>query len=306
MRKRRLCIEDYTISLVYAHPIELSAAIKILDKEHDDLHHHNDDSNLYTFGSITRHNVMIACLPMGQLSNSLAATVAMQMTSKFKSLRFGLFLGIGGGVPSDETDIQLGDVVVSQPKGEFGGVVQYDFGTTEAGRRFRRTGFLNAPPTILLNTLSGLQAKHTRGDNQIPKYLEAITFLDTFRRDQAGPDLLFKLSYAHISGPTCDRCDSAKVIIWVPCRGSKINIYYRTIASGSQVIKDRITRDRLSAELGGIFCIEMEAVGLINDFLCLVIHGICNYTNSHKNDRWQGYVAVAAAAYTKELLSIVR
>jgi nucleoside phosphorylase len=45
-------------------------------------------------------------------------------------------------------------------------------------------------------------------------------------------------------------------------------------------------RDQLSAELGGVLCFEMEAAGLINSFLCLVIRGICDYANSHKNKRW--------------------
>jgi len=33
-------------------------------------------------------------------------------------------VGIGGGAPSPRHDILLGDVVVSNPEGNFGGVVQ--------------------------------------------------------------------------------------------------------------------------------------------------------------------------------------
>ena len=46
--------------------------------------------------------------------------MANQMLSSFPSIRFGLLVGIGGGVPSEETDIRLGDVVVSKPKGPQG------------------------------------------------------------------------------------------------------------------------------------------------------------------------------------------
>lgn len=49
----------------------------------------------------------------------------------------------------------------------------------------------------------------------------------------------------------------------------------------------------------------MEAAGLMNDFPCLVIRGICDYADSHKNDKWQPYAAAVAAAYMKELLSII-
>lgn len=71
-----------------------------------------------------------------------------------------------------------------------------------------------------------------------------------------------------------------------------------------QVMKHGMTRDRL-AEKHGILCFEMEAAGLMNLLPCLVIRGICNYSDSHKNKKWQGYAALTAAAYAKELLSVV-
>ena len=88
-------------------------------------------------------------------------------------------------------------------------------------------------------------------------------------------------------------------------RSQEIVIHYCTIASGNQVIRDGTTRDRLSSELGDVLCFEMEAAGLVNSFLCLVIRGICDYADSHKNKRWQAYAAGTAAAYTKEVLSVI-
>jgi nucleoside phosphorylase len=64
-------------------------------------------------------------------------------------------------------------------------------------------------------------------------------------------------------------------------------------------------RDRVSAELGGVLCFEMEAAGLMNSFPCLVIRGICDYADSHKNKRWQPYAAATAAACAKEVLSVI-
>ena len=81
-------------------------------------------------------------------------------------------------------------------------------------------------------------------------------------------------------------------------------VYYGLIASGNQVIKDGRIRDLLAQELG-ILCFEMEAAGLMNNFPCLVIRGICDYSDSHKNRQWQGYAAATAAAYAKELLSVI-
>ena len=82
-------------------------------------------------------------------------------------------------------------------------------------------------------------------------------------------------------------------------------MHYGTIASGNQVIKDAAVRDRLSAELGRVLCFKMEAAGLINSFLCLVVRGVCDYADSYKNKRWQAYAATTAAGYAKEMLSVI-
>ena len=58
-------------------------------------------------------------------------------------------------------------------------------------------------------------------------------------------------------------------------------------------------------ELGGVICFKIEAAGLINDFPYLIIRGICDYTDSYKNKKWQLYTAVTVAAYVKEILSII-
>ncbi|KAK8099831.1 hypothetical protein PG999_010205 [Apiospora kogelbergensis] len=78
-------------------------------------------------------------------------------------------------------------------------------------------------------------------------------------------------------------------------------IHYGLIASANQLMKDATVRDRLAAEKG-VLCFEMEAAGLMNTFPCLVIRGICDYSDSHKNKDWQGFAAIMAAAYAKDLL----
>src|ERR1700761_17531 len=157
MAPQRLERDDYTVGWICALPVELAAAQEMLDEEYGDLKQDEHDENIYSLGRIGEHNVVIVCLPAGLIGNNPAAVVATQMRATFKSLRFGLMVGIGGGVPSAETDIRLGDVVVSQPYKGHGGVIQYDFGkATPSG--FERTGFLNSPPKILLGAVSKLQA----------------------------------------------------------------------------------------------------------------------------------------------------
>lgn len=72
------------------------------------------------------------------------------------------------------------------------------------------------------------------------------------------------------------------------------------------MIKDGISRDKLLEDLDDIMCVEMEAAGLMDHFPCLVIRGICDYADSHKNYVWQKYAAATAATYTKMLLTFMR
>jgi len=299
----RLTRKDYTVGWVCALPIELAAAQEMLDEEHQGLPQDADDSNIYTLGRMGEHNVVIACLPAGQMGNNSAASVALQMKSSFNAIRFGLMVGIGGGVPSTEHDVRLGDVVISQPFREYGGVVQYDFGkTTPSG--FVRSGFLNAPPTALLNAIASLRAKHLRRRVGLLSHLSRLRSLPEFTRDNAGSDVLFEATYKHVGGVGCEQCNKEKVVHRQP-RDQEIMIHYGTIASGNQVIRDAAVRDRVSSKLGGVLCFEMEAAGLMNSFPCLVIRGICDYADSHKNKKWQAYAAGTAAACAKEILSVI-
>jgi nucleoside phosphorylase len=304
MAQRCFLHEDYTVGWVCALPVELAAAAELLDEEHRGLPQDPSDTNIYTLGRMGEHNVVVACLPAGRTGNNSAAAAAVQMKSKFISIRFGLMVGIGGGVPSDAADVRLGDVVISQPYMQHGGVVQYDFGKTTPNG-FVQTGFLNAPPTILLNALAKLQANCYRRKSDISVYLSALCHLPEFARDNSSPDILFESTYNHVGGPTCERCSKDRLLKRTTRGSQEIIVHYGTIASGNQVMRDGVARDRISSGLGGVLCFEMEAAGLMNSFPCLVIRGICDYADSHKNKRWQAYAAATAAACAKEILSVI-
>ncbi|KAL7815164.1 hypothetical protein V8C26DRAFT_429541 [Trichoderma gracile] len=292
---------DYTVGWICALPIELAAAQEMLDEEHEII----DDINTcsYTLGRIGDHNVVLATLPAGQTGTNSAAAVAVQLQSDFPAMRFGLMVGVGGGVPGVE-DVRLGDVVVSQPQSMHGGVVQYDLGKTRPGG-FERTGFLNTPPTVLLNATAQLQARQLRFKNMLSVHISRANHLPHFTRENAGDDHLYQATYQHVGASSCDGCSSDFLINRPVRKGLGVRVHHGTIASGNQVMRDGVARDKLSGELGGVLCFEMEAAGLMNRFPCLVIRGICDYADSHKNASWQPYAALTAAAYARELLSVV-
>ncbi|XEU97295.1 hypothetical protein FSHL1_002581 [Fusarium sambucinum] len=316
--------DDYTVGWVCALPKEQTAATAMLDQRHTDLLKPSTDPNTYTLGSVGSHNVVITCLPKGQIGNNPAATVAAFMTSTFPSIRFGLMVGIGGGIPPK---VRLGDVVVSTPSDGFPGVVQWDLGKAKEGGKFERTGSLNNPPTALLTVLSKLESEHELNGPKIPAYLDELKekwpkLVPKYLRSDSLEDVLFRRDYGHVTkGMDCDAipdseeeeeeeeencrfCDKTQVIKRKP---REMRVHYGLIASGNQVIKDAAFRKKLTEDLGGhVLCVEMEAAGLVNSFPCVIIRGICDYADSHKNKDWQEHAAAVAAAFAKELLAHVQ
>jgi nucleoside phosphorylase len=287
--------------------VELAAVEGMLDEIHESLPS-SRDQNGYTLGRIGTHNIVVAVMPA--IGNNRAASVAVQLLNDFRSIRFGLLVGIGGGLPGEGDDIRLGDVVVSKPTATFGGVVQYDAGKVALGGILQRTGALKPPPTVLMANIQQLQAQQIRSGSQIPRHLAAmLEKYPNMRMRQyiyqgAEHDQLFEAKYAHKGGTTCQNCDGTKVVKRPSRYGPHPDIHYGTIGSGNTVIKDGATRERLRKDLG-VLCVEMEAAGLMDEFSCLVIRGICDYADSHKNKRWQPYAAATAAAYMKELLYVI-
>ncbi|OQV04219.1 hypothetical protein CLAIMM_09135 [Cladophialophora immunda] len=307
MTSRRLRHEDFHVGWICALPLELAAAADMLDEEYQALPADSRDSNVYTFGRIAEHNVVLACLPAGRIGTNSAAAVAIQMISKFPAIRFGLMVGIGGGVPSGDSDVRLGDVVVSQPNAGRSGVIQYDPRKIIPGG-YRQTGFLNSPPRVLLSALAKLQAQYLGDKRSHAGFLVRNRHRLDFADDPSNPehDLLFEANYTHVvEGHTCDQCNKEKLVPRLSREPPGSMVHYGTIASGNQVIKDGVARDKLSSELGGVLCFEMEAAGLMNDFPCLVIRGISDYADSHKNKTWQPRAAATAAAFAKEVLSVI-
>lgn len=325
---------DYAVGWVCALSKEQTAATAMLDVVHDNLPTPEGDHNAYTLGSIGKHNIVIACLPEGVYGTNAAATVVSRMLSTFPSIRFGLMVGIGGGIP--DRDVRLGDVVVSVPQDAFPGVVQWDMGRASQ-EGFQRTGALNHPPNILLSAVSKLRTEHDLNGPRIQMYLDQMKekyprLASKYMRSDALKDILFASDYAHepkhsvysqndhshsdnrysagmnresILNNDCYLCDSTKVVNREP--REQMEVHYGLIASGNQVIKNAVERDRINATLGGgVLCFEMEAAGLMNNFPCLVIRGICDYADSHKNKKWQEHAAAVAAAYAKELLQEVQ
>ncbi|KAL9572119.1 hypothetical protein ACKAV7_003836 [Fusarium commune] len=286
----------YTIAWICALPKEMVAAHAMLDDVHEALPRYANDINTYAFGSIRRHNVVIACLPMGQYGMNNAVTVLTHLIRTFTSIRLCLMVGIGGGMPREGFDIRLGDVVVGTK------VVQHDLGKIVGNGQIMRTADPRTLNPLIGTAVSFLQAKHVLDSSQIPLIVE-----ERFKRyaqynRPTTEDRLFISIYQHnTQASNCDDCSPSAIV--QRCKRSTNGpfIHYGTIASGNQVMKDSIQRDSIAKQLNAI-CFDMEAAGLMDICPCLSIRGICDYSDSHKNDEWQEYAAATAAACARELL----
>ncbi|KAM6523164.1 hypothetical protein FSOLCH5_003783 [Fusarium solani] len=101
----------YTVGILCALPKELLAVRTLFDTKHSKPKNLCGDVNNYALGTISGHMVVAACLPAGEYGTNAAADSASNMRRSFQSIAFCLLVGIGGGAPTPQNDIRLGDVV---------------------------------------------------------------------------------------------------------------------------------------------------------------------------------------------------
>ncbi|KAL4862739.1 hypothetical protein BDV12DRAFT_39188 [Aspergillus spectabilis] len=296
--------DAYTVAWICALPLELAAAKVMLDKVHPALPQPKSDHNVYTLGSVSGHNVVVVCLPAGVYGTTSATAAVAHMKSTYRNIQFGLMVGIGGGVPHENLDIRLGDIVVSKPNDTSSGVIQYDYGKTLHNKQLHRTGSLNKPPLLLLKVIAQMESDYMLGKALFSDIMASSLQKEEVQKQFPRPlkDQLFKSTYNHIGdGSNCLACDQNQLVDRPERMTEMPYIHYGLIASGNQVMKDARTRDSIAQDLE-VLCFEMEAAGLMDEIPSLVIRGICDYCDSHKHKEWQAYSALVAAAYARALL----
>jgi len=191
-----------------------------------------------------------------------------------------------------------------------GGVLQYDLGKTIKDGKFIQTGSLNKPPTVLMTGVSKLRARYLRKGNAIREHVDSMlesnpAMQQNFKHRNPEDDQLFQVDYDHMDGKKdCKNCNEDRLVRRKSRTPDVPVVHYGLIGSANQVMRHGVTREKLRQERG-ILCFEMEAAGLMDNFPCLVIRGICDYSDTHKNKDWQSYAAATAAAYAKELLGVI-
>lgn len=315
MAATRYLRTDYNVAWICPLPdVELLPARLMLDERHDPPSIDTTyDDNTYICGMIKGHRVVIATLPKGLTGNVNASRLTGPLFKSFPNIKIALLVGIGGGVPRSEPsndpleDIHLGDVVVGWPGDGKPGVIYHEQGRAMVNDEFEIVGTTDKPEWRLVQALGVLSLNQEMEETTFPEQVSRLQGKPKFAMPDLKHDRLFQASYCHIGdkGSSCKSCDLTQ-IVQRPTRMDEQRgafvFHQGRIATGNSVVRDGELRDKISKQCGGVLCVEMEAAGVDINGRCLVIRGISDYADSHKNDMWKQYAAGNAAAFARELL----
>ncbi|KAF2647204.1 TPR-like protein [Lophiostoma macrostomum CBS 122681] len=312
---RQLRCTDYHVAWICpVADVELLPARLMLDEEHSTPPYNTHyDENTYVCGTINGHAVVISTCPLGETGNLNAGRLTGSMFKTFPNIRMAVLVGIGGGIPRATAsenaldDIHLGDVVVGWPGDGKPACVYHNRGRSKVDGEFEMVGTMQNPEWRLLQALSILASDHEMGKPTFADQLKRLQKYKKLAHPGLDHDRLFRAAYHHIGDyrSNCVACDQNE-LVQRPARtedDKRSFIFHRgRIATGNSVIQDGELRDQIGARCDGALCVEMEAAGVDVNKRCLVIRGISDYADSHKNDVWKSHAAGNAAAFARELL----
>ncbi|PLN86567.1 Pfs, NB-ARC and TPR domain protein [Aspergillus taichungensis] len=329
--------DGFTIAIICALTVEAEAVEEHFDEIFDRLGKlygkHPMDVNAYINGRIGVHNVVLAYMP--EMGKTSAARVASSVPFSYPNIEIGLVVGICGGAPRSpgDEDIFLGDVVISDA------VMEYDFGEQYPSGFQRQSDIKNIlgnPDSEIRNILTGIKASDTRRkfQDQLLQHLHRIQqSSEKWTRPRFTDDVVFNPLYHHkhhdeASSVEClcsegnhasFRCKLAATqnCTELGCHENQINrrrdstkpenisIHIGTVGSASTVMKSGEDRDQL-VKTEQVLGVEMEGAGVWDIFPCIIIKGVCDYADSHKNKIWQAYAAATGSCAAKTFLEYWR
>ncbi len=287
-----------SVLLVCALPKETHAVLSILDElPQDTIPGPPGDPNHYWLGSFksggATRRVLIATSGMGNNSAAIVATHALR--SFHDDIGHVIMVGIAGGCPSPskpDDHVRLGDIVVLNEQG----LLQYDFTKrTAQGDAIRRSPQL--PSKALLEAAKTLTIRQFADDAPWEATIVAAARGD-LRRPASKTDVLHDAHGARVAHPKQGKRKHGKPLV-----------HHGAIGSANILLKDPSARDMLR-DTYNVRAVEMEGSGLQDagwhvEKDIMVVRGICDYCDAHKNDTWQAYAALVAAAYARALVEAI-
>ena len=334
--------EDFRIALICALPLEYDAVAlqfdEFWDEDGEEYGRAPGDTNTYTTGRIGNHNVVLTILP--NMGKAAATGAAANFRCSYSQLQLALIVGICGGVPIARThEAVLGDVVISKNviQFDFGRQFPNAFVTKDT-----LENNLSRPNKDIRSLVASFEAEFIRDRlrRKAGEYLSNLQVTATSKRRRQDykylgvtEDKLFPATYQHkhrapqlcdvCQGETENYCEEAAraSCAELNCDEGQLlsrgvlkskdelelkemqcpEIFVGRIASGDTVVKSGEHRDQL-AKQHNVIAFEMEGAGAWDEVPCIVIKGICDYADSHKNKKWQSFAAATASSVMKAVL----
>ncbi|KAF3281105.1 hypothetical protein TWF970_002279 [Orbilia oligospora] len=328
---------EFRIAIICALPLEADAVQALFDQIYEDgseIHRKlHGDHNIYTIGTMGGQNIILCHLPGMGVTN--AASAAENLRRSYTQIRLVLITGICGAIPylpnHGHEEVILGDVIISDS------LIKYDFGRKYPDKFERKNGkeeIIEPPNSEIRGLLGKLKTRRFKDNFEreaagVLQALQAGKGNECYRYPGAKNDILFPAAYPHkayqlesLTNCTCFKCTIASDKV---CDGirkkdcgalgcgertmsvqrerlaqSNIlpSIHIGKMASADTVMKSGKDRDELARE-EDVIGFEMEGAGVWGRVpACVIIKGVCDYADSHKNKKWQRYASATAAAAT--------
>lgn len=335
--------KDFQIAIICALSLEYDAATLIVDEFWDQDNKQygrtSGDTNIYRNGRIGMHNVVLMLLP--NMGKAAVAGSAASLRTSYSNLRITFLVGVCGGVPIvGAREALLGDVAIGEAIIQYDFGRQYPGEFIPKETAVATQSLPNKDIRTLLAYFKSDTGKTDLRQNTARhlKALQGAAILmehqNSYRYPGFAEDKLFDATYRHKhrGGPPgdscCDKpggyCDNAaqSSCYELGCDDRKLvqrqrlelkrylsieeaqcpDIFIGRFASADTVMKSGDHRDQIAKQYN-IIAFEMEGAGLWDECPCIVVKGICDYSDSHKNKIWQPFAAATAAAAVKAMLA---
>ncbi|KAI1174174.1 purine and uridine phosphorylase [Nemania sp. FL0916] len=297
------------------------------------------DTNKYTTGRIGNHNIVLALLP--NMGKAAAAGTAASVRSSYPRLEVAFLVGICGGVPGigGMNEILLGDVVISKSvvQLDFGRQFSSRFVIKDTvddslgrpnrnirslvgsfGTKFERRRLAKRAGQHLQELQSAAARKGDRDIYQYPGVAEDKLLPADYHHKHRAPQMCDVCRgndneyCADAARTPCAElnCDESLLVSrqrltlkerQTPDEAQCPAIFIGRMASGDTVMKSGERRDQFARQ-HDVIGFEMEGAGAWDEVPCIIIKGVCDYADSHKNKKWQQFAAATASSVMKAAL----
>ncbi|KAL9488691.1 hypothetical protein ACSS6W_000968 [Trichoderma asperelloides] len=297
---------------------------------------------IYTTGRIGNLHVVVALLPGAGKGEAASSATCLRLSYSNLAIAFVVGICGAVPQPDIETEILLGDIIISKSlvQYDFGrenpdGFERNDTIDVTLGRPNKDIRAL----TALLSTRRGrgeLEGNALERLRQLQAKAADTRDRGIYNYPGAEHDRLFNPKYRHKHrNAACDICQACLAVNDPVCRmapklsctvlgcgegelvtrsrvqqrhqgvidvAPALQIHVGTIGSADRVMRSGEARDKI-AKRDDVIAFEMEGAGVWDEIPCIIVKGVSDYADSHKQKDWQNYAAGVAASAVKAIIS---